>query len=204
MVEFEQSNGTLLLRYEPMGGASWVPERLSDDQTLTIKGTFHLKHKHLVEGVSPNEQDDQGDADELETVSFQVATLEGDYFVFGPEILGIDCDLLIHKDVQLTYRSFTAEKRVSIFRIIAALKPGRIVIGGDLSDSIPEQDFNSLVRNFPREHELKRYVLARVSSVVRDFVDTTVDAEHLFRSYVNKPSEEEDEGHSGTFQAGRN
>lgn len=55
-----------------------------------------------------------------------------------------------------------------------------------MPDSIPEQDFDSMVRNFPRELELKRYVMARVGSVVRDFVDTRVDAEHLFRSYVNK------------------
>lgn len=167
MIEFEQTNGIILLRYQPMNGASWIPARLKDDQTLPIKGTFYLKQKHLVEVVSPSE-DDEWESDEPETASFQVAALDGEYFVFEREILGIDCDLLIHKDVQLTYRSFTAEKKVSIFRIIAALKPGRIVIGGDLSDSIPEQDFNSLVRNFPREHELKRYVLARVSSVVRD------------------------------------
>jgi hypothetical protein len=168
-----------------MNGASWIPARLEDDQTLPIRGTFYLKHKHLVEVVSPNE-DDEWESDESETVSFQVATLDGDYFVFDREILGIDCDLLIHKDVQLTYKSFTAEKKVSIFKVIAALKPGRIVIGGDMPDSIPEQDFDSLVRNFPREHELKLYVLARVSSVVRDFVDTKVDAEHLFRRHINK------------------
>lgn len=185
MIEFEQSNGALLLRYEPMNGASWVPARLANDQALALKGTFYLKHRHLVE-ESFSEQDEELAPDELETVSFQVATLDGEYFVFEREILGIDCDLLIHKDVQLTDRSFIAEKHVSIFKTIAALKPGRIVIGGDLSDSIPEQDFASLLSNFPRDHELKRYVLARVGSVVREFVDTKVDAERLFRNYVNK------------------
>lgn len=89
MVEFEQSNDILLLRYEPMNGASWIPARLEDDQTLPIRGTFYLKHKHLVEVVSPNE-DDGWDSDEPEAVSFQVATLDGDYFVFDREILGID------------------------------------------------------------------------------------------------------------------
>lgn len=186
MIEFEQSNGTLLLTYEPMNGAAWVPHRLEDNQTLVIKGTFHLSERHLVKSTSASEQDDEWNSDELETVSFQVATLKGEYFVFDREILGIDCDLLIHKDVRLSDKSFTAEKRVSIFKIIAGLKPERIVIGGDMPDSIPEQTFAALLRNFPRDHELKRYVLARVGSVVRDFVDTKVDAEHLFRSYVNK------------------
>ncbi len=186
MVEFEQSNGTLLMRYKPRDDPSWVHERLTRDKALLIKGTFHLKPEHLVKEVAATEPDDQWSFNESETVSFQVATLEGEYFVFDRDVLAIDCDLLIHQDVQLTHKSFTAEKRVSIFRIIAELRPGRIVIGGTESDSIPEKDFASLVDNFPRDHELKRYVLARVGSAVREFVDTQVDAEHLFRRYVNR------------------
>lgn len=185
MVEFEQSKNTLLLRYQPRDDASWVHERLGRDKALLIKGTFHLTPEHLVDEPPLTEPEDEWGSDEPETVSFQVARLEGEYFVFNREILDIDCDLLIHKDVHLTHRLFTAEKRVSIFRIIAELRPGRIVIGGTESDSIPEKDFASLVENFPTGHELKRYVLARVGSVVRDFVDTQVDPERLYRRYVD-------------------
>ena len=200
MIEFEQSNGTLLLTYEPMNGAGWIPHRLENNQTLPIKETFHVSQKHLVKSTAASEQDDEYTSDELDRVSFQIATLEGDYYVFDREILDIDCDVLIHKDVSLSDKSFTAEKKVSIFKIIAALKPGRIVIGGDRADSIPEPAFEALLRNFPTHHELRRYVLARVSSTVRDFVDTKVDAEHLFRSYVNKRLKKKTQDIMGLFR----
>jgi Shedu protein SduA, C-terminal len=119
-------------------------------------------------------------------VSFRVARLEGEYFTFDKAILSLDYDLLIHRDVQLTHKSFTAEQKISIFKIIADLRPARIVIGGSESDAIPETDFNNLVNNFPSGFELRRYALARVSSVVRDFVETKVDGEQLFRRYVAK------------------
>jgi hypothetical protein len=108
------------------------------------------------------------------------------YFTFDREILGLDCDLLIHTDVNLTHRSFTAEKNVSVFQTIAALRPGRIVIGGTEPDSLPEEVFNGLLERFPNTYELRRYVLARVSAVVRDFIETGVDGEKAYHRYMNK------------------
>lgn len=186
MVELLPVDGVLLLRYEPRDGTSWVHERLAREEKLTIKRTFHLRHEHLVEEQQRSEHEDMLGFSDRDTVDFRIAVLEGEYFKFDSEILEIECDLLIHRDVQLTYKLFTAEQRISIFRVVAELKPGRIVIGGAAQDAIPESDFNGLVKNFPSGLELKRYALARVSSVVRDFVETEVDAERLFRRYVDK------------------
>lgn len=185
-VKFLFKNDVLLLRYEPHGGISWVYERLNNDETITIKGTFHLGLEHLIEALPPSDPEESGSFLEPDTVSFRVAQLTGEYFKFDTEILDLDCDLLVHRDVSLTYKLFTAEQKISIFRIIAELKPGRIVIGGSEPDAIPEADFNGLVKNFPSGFELKRYALARVSSVIRDFVETKVDAEQLFQRYVAK------------------
>lgn len=185
-VEFISEDGALLLRYEPRDGTSWVHERLNRNESLTIKGTFHLRREHLVEESPPADPEKDWSFLEPDTVCFRVAQLEGEYFKLDKEILDLDCDLFIHREVQLTYKSFTAEQKISIFRVIAELRLGRIVIGGSESDAIPEADFNGLVNNFPSGFELKRYALARVSSVVRDFVETQVDAEQLFRRYVAK------------------
>jgi Shedu protein SduA, C-terminal len=185
-IEFISEDGALLLIYEPMDGTSWVHERLKSNEPLTIKGTFHLRREHLVEELPPADQEKDGSFLNADTVSFRVARLEGEYFTFDKAILSLDYDLLIHRDVQLTHKSFTAEQKISIFKIIADLRPARIVIGGSESDAIPETDFNNLVNNFPSGFELRRYALARVSSVVRDFVETKVDGEQLFRRYVAK------------------
>lgn len=185
-VEFISEDGALLLKYEPRDGTFWVHERLNRNELLTIKGTFHLRREHLVEETPPAAPEEDWNFSEPDTVYFRVAQLEGEYFKLNKEILGLDCDLFIHREVHLTYKSFTAEQKISIFRVIAELHPGRIVIGGSESDAIPEANFNGLVNNFPSGFELKRYALARVSSVVRDFVETQVDAEQLFRRYVAK------------------
>ena len=185
-VEFYSENDALFLKYEPRDGTSWVHERLNRNETLTIKRTFHLRQEHLVEESPPADHEESWSFLEAHTVRFQVARLEGEYFKLDKEILNLDCDLLIHRNVPLTYKSFTAEQNISIFRVIAELRPGRIVIGGSETDAIPEIDFNDLVDNFPSGFELKRYALARISSVVREFVETQIDAEQLFRRYVAK------------------
>lgn len=185
-VEFYSDNDALFLKYGPRDGPSWVHERLNHNETLTIKRTFHLRREHLVEELPSTDHNNTWDYPEEYTVHFQIAQLEGEYFKLDKEILNLDCDLLIHRDVSLTWKSFTAEKNISIFRVIAELRPGRIVIGGSETDAIPEKDFTGLVNNFPNGFELKRYALARISSVVREFVETQIDAEQLFRRYVAK------------------
>ncbi|MDO9042798.1 MAG: DUF4263 domain-containing protein [Desulfocapsaceae bacterium] len=185
-VEFLSKEEVLLLRYEPRDGTSWIHERLSRNETIVIKGTFHLWQEHLVEELSPVEPEELWSSWKPDTVSFRVAQLVNEYFTFDKKILGLDYELLIHQDVQLTYKLFTAEQKISIFQVIAELRPARIVIGGPESDAIPEIVFIGLINNFPSGFELKRYALARVSSVVRDFVETKVDAEQLFRRYVSK------------------
>ena len=191
MVKFDKINDVLVLRYESQSGNSWVYQRLKQDDTITISGTYHLTREHLYDEsalrLSRDEEDETAEADfGDEPVEFRVAVRQGDYFVFDRKILRLDCDLLIHKDVALTHKLFTAEKRVSIFQKISELRPGRIVIGGTEPDSLPEAVFKSLINRFPNTHELKRYVLARVSAVVRDFFDTQVDGEKLYRRYMNR------------------
>ena len=183
VVEFLESENRLLLRYTPRDDASWVHSKFSQGDDLIVKGTFHLKKEHLVRDPL---HEDGSDSLDQETLDFPVAVLDGTYFSFDTQILDLDCPLLIHRDAAISWKWFTAERRISIFKIIATLKPSRIVIGGDAADAIPEADFAALVSKFPGEHELKRYVLARVSAVVCEFLDTKVDAESLYRRYVNK------------------
>jgi Domain of unknown function (DUF4263) len=186
MVKFHFENGLLLLKYEPRDDPSWIYERLNRDETVAIKGTFYLRREHLVGDLPSADSEGALNSSGLDIVSFRVGLPEGEYFKFDKDILELDCDLLIHRDVHLTSKLFVAEQKISIFKVIGKLRPCRIVIGGTEVDAIPEADFNGLVKNFPSGFELKRYTLARVGSVVRDFVETGVDAEQLFRRYVEK------------------
>lgn len=185
-VEFLIQGNELLLRYEPRSDTAWVHERFKRGDSLFIKKTFRFTLDNLVEEEQEVDPEDEWDFDKRDTVSFRVAKLADDYFKFDNNVLGLNVDLLIHRSIQLTYKHFTVEQRISIFSIIGKLKPSRIVLGGDAHDSIPEASFNDLINNFPSGFELHRYALARVSSVVREYTETEIDGQALFTRYVDK------------------
>jgi hypothetical protein len=184
-VEFFSQGNELLLRYEPRSDTAWIHEKFRGKEPLIIKKTFRFTKEHLVE-KQDNEPEAEWSFDTRDTVSFRVATLTGKYFHFDRDVLDLDVDLLIHRDIALTYKHFTAEQKISIFKVIAKLKPSRIVVGGNEPDSIPEASFDDLIKNFPSGFELDRYALARVSAVVREYAETKVDGQLLFTRYVDK------------------
>ncbi|MGE5220267.1 MAG: hypothetical protein ACM3SP_24965, partial [Chloroflexota bacterium] len=108
MIRFEKVSGALVLKYESeQPGNTWVYQRLKEDDTVTIRGTFDLTAGHLygesAQRLSQYEDEDGRESDVGgEPVDFRVAVLRGEYFVFDRRILGLGCDLLIHKDVKLT------------------------------------------------------------------------------------------------------
>lgn len=186
MIEFEKLDATLILAYTPQNDASWVYKKFEIDKEAVIKGTFHLRREHLVTEDSAAEPSEEPDIWDPETLRFRVARLEGDYFSFDTEILHLDYVLLIHHTAKITWKWFIAEQRVSIFRTFTYLRPARIVIGGDEPDAIPEAQFEELTHSFPTRYELKRYVLARVGAVLREYSEIQADAESLYRKYVSR------------------
>lgn len=181
-VEFEAGDHELHLLYSPRDDDQWVYAKFNRGEPLVIKGTFRLTRANLVLPSHTGGDDDDQDY----PLRFLVARRSGDYFQFDPNIVEVGCPVFLHKDAKPNWRWFSAERSVSIPYVIAKLKPKRIVIGGPEPDAIPIEAYERLVGQFPTSTELKRYTLARVSSVVRDYTETPVDAERLYRRYVEK------------------
>lgn len=117
---------------------------------------------------------------------FTVATAVDDYFVFDPQILGIEIPILVARSAEPTWKWFSTEAKTSILCVAAKLLPSRIVIGGEAPDAIPIAEYERLVQQFPTGYELKRYVAARVSAVIRQYTDASVDAELMLSNYLEK------------------
>lgn len=189
-VEFEVFDNEFCLIYRPRDDTSWVHERFARGDDLVVKGTFHLTLRDLVkdhaQGVnSANDDDDILWVDD-DRLIFVIATAEGEYFRFKPEILGFDTPVLLHRDTRPNWKWFSAERNVSILRVIQSLNLERIVIGGPDPDAIPSSEYERLLNQFPTPHELRRYVQARVGTVVRQYAEPAVDAEALLNAYVDK------------------
>ena len=183
-IEFQTDNSKLYLLYAPRDDDAWVFDRFNRGKKLVIKGTFHFTRHHLVQAIDDDDPDD--DVFDDRPLCFLVAEAEGEYFRFDPDVLPVGCPVLLSREAEPTWKWFTAERRTSILDVIARLRPSRIVIGGSAPDAIPLVEYQNLIDRFPTSHELKRYVLARVAAVAREYTDAEVDAESLFRRYVGR------------------
>ncbi len=196
-IEFELVGNELRLIYRPHDGSHWVYRKFKSGDAVVLKGTFHLTRANLIQDDVDEWVDDadyvsKGDPDDFEfggedRMDFLVAKAgRGDYFRFSKDALPIGVDVLLHRQAMPTWKWFSAERKTSVLGVVAKLKPSRIVIGGPAPDAIPVVDYERLIAQFPSTHELKRYVLARVSSVVREYTDATVDAETQLRKTVDR------------------
>lgn len=184
-VEFAVQGNKLHLVYRPdVRSPESLRESLAAGDQVTIKGTYHLTQANLIKRKSKRALDEWDDgSDEMR---FVVAAARGRYFVFDPQILGVSVPVLIALDAKPTWRWFTAEERTSVLRVLAGLKPSRIVIGGDAPDAIPVSKYIALIAQFPSPHEKRLYVQSRLAGVFRELTDAQIDAVAKLDKYVQK------------------
>lgn len=184
VIKIIADNSGLFLKYTPdVRGINWVTNFLDNDEEVHIKRTFHVSKEH-VSSIETNELSDEWTGEE--SIRFKIGTLEGDYYVIDKDILAISYVLKIHKNQNITHKYFVANPNISVFRRIEKLEPEVFIIGGPLEGALPVEIFNELINKFPTLGELTKYALARISSVIRDYVETKKDAVQDLTAYIDK------------------
>jgi hypothetical protein len=184
-VEFAVHGTKLHLVYRPdIRSPGSLRKHLASGNSVTIKGTYHLSEANLVKDRVKRDRDDwNDDGDEMR---FVVASAKRHYFVFDPAILNVDIPIMVARDARPTWKWFTAEERTSVMRVLAQLKPSRIVIGGDAPDAIAVAEYEKLIAQFPSHHEKQLYVQSRLAGVFRELTDAKVDVVGKLNKYVEK------------------
>lgn len=201
MLEINQTPKFLQLVYtygEPsFSPDDWIVRLLKDEGEVRLKrGVFTLT-PGLVTNPSRlqiKSQEFIGDYEEYERITFNIGSLttlkkdgiEDQYYKIYPNVLVEEQEIYIHKDLSIDIDFFLAETNISVFGKIAELVNEDIVVGGSLPNCIPAEEFNTLIKNFPTTHEKKLYAQARISAVLKNYFDSTKDAETLFVKYRNK------------------
>ncbi|MES2948821.1 MAG: Shedu immune nuclease family protein [Pseudomonadota bacterium] len=195
-IEFKAVGSKLHLIYRPHEGTQWVYRKFKTGDDITVKGTFCLTRRVLVDddvdewtevdGWAPRTDPDDFDFDfgGEDRMDFVIAASVGDYFLFDAEVLPVGVSVMLHRQACPTWKWFCAERKTSILGIVAKLKMSRIVLGGPAPDAIPVVEFEKLIAQFPTTHELQRYVVARISGVVREYTDAEVDGVEQLRKTV--------------------
>ena len=170
------------MEYHPdTSGINWILNKIKSNEEIVLFRTFFLTKNDIY-----NFSEEY--SEENEEITFIVALLEGDYYKFSSKVLAINFELYFYKTISFKSRMFTAIKNVSIFKVLDRLNQSQeaIYVGGDQSDSLPEEVFNSLLNKFPNSTELLKYVNARVCGVIKDYLNISDEAEIKFQNYLNK------------------
>ena len=183
MILIRQEPKELLIEYtsnEFFGGNSWVYEKFRIQNKVKISRvfTFTIKDVFLEDEYSPDDID--------RNIKFRLGIVEGRYYRIKSHILGLEHDLYLDTDMNITSNMFIAHTNISIFGRIDDLISESIYIGGDKENAIPIAEFKKLVSQFPTTTEVRHYANSRVSMILEDHLETMTDAQEKLHNYLKK------------------
>ena len=176
MIQIKKENNFIILYYEPQGDTDWLFDRFKEYRTYTVRNTFTLLGDRLYDKQN-----------RINGIKFILATLEDDYYKFDKDILDIEFDLYIHKDITIKEKYFIVDNNISVFQKIDTLIDNnqKIIIGNTVEDTLPFEEFEKLIKNFPNSTELKHYANARIDLVIKEYFDTKKNSEEIYKKYMN-------------------
>ena len=179
---FIKYNNLLLLKYSPDNGADWIYDKFDNGDICRVKRTFNFTKDHL---FNRDPYSGEEDIESLGYVIFVLAEIHGEYYKFDRSVLGLDVNLYMHRDIKFKKKMFMAKYNKSIFRVFNKIVNEDIRIGNAVDD-IPVEVFKELIDNFPSRTELEKYVKARVSSTIREYVENSEDSKAEYEKYMNR------------------
>ena len=188
MITFSRNNELIILNYiVDYGDEEWVPRVLKENGAIRLKKSIYLEETLYipVELLKQEEEDEEGIFDS-NVYRFRFAKLEQGYFKIFPNVLTRRIDVFFHESVELDISYFVADTTTPIFRLLEDLVNEPIYISGEYPAAIPIEAFKSMVKGFPTPYEKKIYAEARISSILKNYLDSTKDSEMKFQLYMNK------------------
>jgi len=182
-IKFLKKGKLLLLEYSPYDGRDWVRFEFEADKDVTIAKTFIFNKEDLYDEEDKSHEFSYEEASV--TLIFGKLNTEGKYYEIEGRKLGISYNLFFDKDITIRTNYFTCYG-ISVFRHIAKIVTGDIKIGIDDRDCINKKTFEQLIEKFPTSYELKLYAEKRITAIIRDEFDKTIDAEKKYEKYMRK------------------
>jgi hypothetical protein len=180
----------LVLKYEgEQINDDWVRNALKEEGEVTIK-RFYFEVCDLLYEHDFDDKNNDEDAEVL-PVEFILAERDGDYYRIKKKVFSLNNHFYFHSSLKLTRKHFIAETKISILKSIDSLVTENIRIGGSQESEeifMPFEMYEDMIKNFPTTHEKYLYSQARVASIIKNYFNSTNDAEHKFEKYLNKKS----------------
>jgi hypothetical protein len=174
-------NDILFLDYSPDSENNWVLEEIETSDEIIIKKVFVFKKTDLYEKELSHFCNENSSI-------FVLGELDSDkkYFIIKGEKLGIPYDIYFERTIRIKSNYFIGIRQISIFKNIARVITGNLIIGLDSSADINIKAFIKIINNLPNSYELRRYVDMRIYNLIKDEFDKTKDVAKTYENYMNK------------------
>lgn len=184
MISFQEKNNSLYLVYVSWQPFDWVKNNFNIDQPIVICNVYSFKKEDLY----IEEDIDIKDIDffNTNTLEFEIAIIDGDYYKFKKRVLSVTFDLFIQKDIKIYDKMFRAKKNIPIFKKINKVIDENIYISSIGAGNFPITEFERLLKSFPNSYELTKYADARVGMILRDYFESSKDVISGYEKYMNK------------------
>lgn len=185
--DIKKKGSYLILEYRPYNqDIEWVYEKIKDDEEIGIVSRSFYSDKKIFYFLKKDVFGDKKDGDAC--IKFILAKLEKDYYKIDGRIFSIKNNVFIYKDVNISKKTFSSTKNISIFYKIGNFLKNNIYIGGNNENKISIEDFHRLINGFPGDYELNKYLDARISVVLENFFDSysIVSKKDSYEKYLNK------------------
>jgi hypothetical protein len=182
MIDFIKRENQLLMRYAPeRGDDNWLVQPLESSDDIPLSG-----RTLFVRGEIYRPEIGDGEFIMDACYRFAVGLLIDDYYKIDRRFLGIEYDLFMHRSIKFRRMTFVAETNIPIFRGFNDYGFSSLYIGGEHPDALPAEVFEEMLRQFPNTCELKKYALARVSSMIRNYVPIQNDYAADYSRYMTR------------------
>lgn len=186
MITIIKEGNELVLVYTTDNDIQWFHEYFSIDSPIKLRDTFYFWEKDQI--IDNNQVENESDIhfNKSKSVRFVLGLLDGQYYKIMSLKLGIKYDLYIYENVDVSIDFFITDYSIPIFKRLNNLIKEDIYIGGNKEKSISEEVYQEILNNFPTYYEVRSYVDSRISSVLKNYFDSAIDAESKYKKYMDK------------------
>lgn len=179
MIEIEKIESDLALKYySDLQPSIWLDRKLKSTESFLIKNVFLLSQQTLIKRVEPDFEEPE--------FYFRIGKLFADYYKIEKEVFGLKNDFYFFKDLDFDVEFFVAGTKISLLKKIDNNIKQPFYIGGEKEDSLPIEEFESLIKIFPNTHEINLYRDSKITSIINNYFDEVPDKELQYNNYLKK------------------
>ncbi len=180
-IDITEESGKLILTFRPesLEVIRHVISILEKKGEYNFNRTLCLKKEELLTELADIDED-------VYSLDFILAKKEGNYFKVGKQILGTNFNVFFEEDYTPHIDDFVAYSNISIFFKISHFNKEDVYIGGDHESAMPLEVFHKLIKSFPNSTETKKYALARVASLIKDYYESEKDLQADYERYLGR------------------